>query len=269
MEGASAAQSSPSWGAAAAREEGHRGAAAHQLSAMRQRSESSIVRLAKLPSEQLDEARRQGHATMVGLADAIRQQTPHHSRQEWRSPPATASSFRQRTDAAAAAVARPIRMTGNLGRHISAPELYPMDGQRASQQDPRSSTGFSSMSSTGVRSLPGTTGPEKWAALYQPPRAGKGLPGPISGASTAFLPDQAFTSTTRDFFRMEETLGDALQDKRKHGGSPEVPFADSWTRGWQSHQVWSGRRMGMNAHYSDHVWNKLGKVVDRKGQMIA
>eukprot|EP00930_Biecheleria_cincta_P086224 TRINITY_DN7554_c0_g1_i4.p3 TRINITY_DN7554_c0_g1~~TRINITY_DN7554_c0_g1_i4.p3 ORF type:complete len:159 (+),score=26.27 TRINITY_DN7554_c0_g1_i4:37-513(+) len=81
MEGASA-HVSPSWAAVAAREEGHRGAAAHQLSAMRQRSEGTIVRLAKMPSEQLDEARRQGHATMVGLADAIRQPTPYHSRQE-------------------------------------------------------------------------------------------------------------------------------------------------------------------------------------------
>lgn len=267
MEGASAAQSSPSWAAAEAREEGHRGAAAHQLSAMRQRSESSIVRLAKLPSEQLDEARRQGHATMVDLADAIRQQTPQHSRQERRRL-ATAPAFRQRTDAAAAAVARPIRMTGSLGRRISVPELYPMDGQRASLEDTKSSKGFGSMSSTGVRSLPGTTGPEKWAALYQPARAGKGLPGPLSGSSVKFLPDQAFTSTNRDFFRMEETSGDALQDKRKHGGGPDVHFADSWTRGWQSHQVWSGRKMGMNAHYSDNVWNKLGKWVDRGGQMI-
>eukprot|EP00930_Biecheleria_cincta_P086223 TRINITY_DN7554_c0_g1_i3.p1 TRINITY_DN7554_c0_g1~~TRINITY_DN7554_c0_g1_i3.p1 ORF type:complete len:165 (+),score=26.98 TRINITY_DN7554_c0_g1_i3:300-794(+) len=163
-------------------------------------------------------------------------------------------------------------MPGNLGRHLSAPDIHPMDGQRASHEELRRSTAFSSMSSTGVRSMPGTTGPEKWAALYQPPRPGKGLPGPISGASSAFRPDQAFSSTARDLFRMEESLGDALRDKRsaagKHGGDPELPLADSWTRGWQSHQVWSGKKMGINSHYSDHVWSKLGKVVDRKGQMV-
>merc|ERR1712228_778980 len=110
--------------------------------------------------------------------------------------------LRRGTDAAAACVARPIRIPGNLGRHLSAPDIHPMDGQRTSHEDLRTSTAFSSMSSTGVRSLPGTTGPEKWAALYKPPVPGKGLPGPISGASTAFQPDQAFSSTARDLFRM-------------------------------------------------------------------
>eukprot|EP00930_Biecheleria_cincta_P041831 TRINITY_DN28742_c0_g1_i1.p1 TRINITY_DN28742_c0_g1~~TRINITY_DN28742_c0_g1_i1.p1 ORF type:complete len:284 (+),score=43.43 TRINITY_DN28742_c0_g1_i1:38-853(+) len=55
----------------AARAEGRRGAAAHQVSAMRRRSEGSLVRLGRLQGEQLDAARAQGQHTMVGLAEAM------------------------------------------------------------------------------------------------------------------------------------------------------------------------------------------------------
>eukprot|EP00931_Biecheleriopsis_adriatica_P054005 TRINITY_DN31744_c0_g1_i1.p1 TRINITY_DN31744_c0_g1~~TRINITY_DN31744_c0_g1_i1.p1 ORF type:complete len:341 (+),score=80.07 TRINITY_DN31744_c0_g1_i1:54-1025(+) len=58
----------------AARAEVKKAAAANQLSAVRQRSQQTIVRLGRLPAAQLDLARAQGQGTMVAVADAARKQ---------------------------------------------------------------------------------------------------------------------------------------------------------------------------------------------------
>jgi len=59
------------------------GAAAHQISAVRQRGEGTILRLGRLAPEELEEARQQGHGTMLALAEAVH---PALQRQQKREP---------------------------------------------------------------------------------------------------------------------------------------------------------------------------------------
>jgi len=49
------------------------GAAAQQLSAVRQRGVGTIIRLGKLPEDQLEQARQQGHGTLIAVAEAAKE----------------------------------------------------------------------------------------------------------------------------------------------------------------------------------------------------
>merc|ERR1712046_545584 len=57
--------------AAAARAEASRGAAAHQLAAVKQRGERSLIRIAQLPADNVEEARQKGHGTLLALVDGV------------------------------------------------------------------------------------------------------------------------------------------------------------------------------------------------------
>eukprot|EP00441_Pelagodinium_beii_P027206 CAMPEP_0197663148 /NCGR_PEP_ID=MMETSP1338-20131121/56293_1 /TAXON_ID=43686 ORGANISM="Pelagodinium beii, Strain RCC1491" /NCGR_SAMPLE_ID=MMETSP1338 /ASSEMBLY_ACC=CAM_ASM_000754 /LENGTH=189 /DNA_ID=CAMNT_0043241375 /DNA_START=21 /DNA_END=590 /DNA_ORIENTATION=+ len=171
------------------------------------------------------------------------------------------------TDSAAAAVAVPAPIIGNLGRHLSAPQLPPLSGyqgpafQKDEEKRVMASTGFSHKSDTSGRSLPGTTRDETWAALFEPSRQGVGMPGPISGASAAFTSDQLH-STVREAYRAD-MVAVAARQQRAPAQPARRASEDHWARGWDSTQTWAGRKKEINVVYSDQVWSKLGKVVDR------
>eukprot|EP00931_Biecheleriopsis_adriatica_P115589 TRINITY_DN91372_c0_g1_i1.p1 TRINITY_DN91372_c0_g1~~TRINITY_DN91372_c0_g1_i1.p1 ORF type:complete len:312 (-),score=61.93 TRINITY_DN91372_c0_g1_i1:271-1161(-) len=73
----------------AARAEGRKGAAANQLSAVRQRSEGTILRLGRFSEEQLAAASAEGQGTMVEIASAAKAAMHPALRQQKRRPPAT------------------------------------------------------------------------------------------------------------------------------------------------------------------------------------